>query len=358
MKKRISFLILTSFILLSGVFSYRQNTGKLYNVYTYLWQYRILHPEVLPDANIIRLTSAWNTTSYADALWIKLIQYIWDNLGNNEYHNFLNPLIQKINALHPHFTEPYNIALMLSPSVNKENEDYPKRRSITEEALRIWEAGIVKNCDGEKLKSIYSIEFWTALWDDPTLKNPCNNPMLAYNVAITASELSEYSKARQYFKVASVEEEWPQAARFLWPLMDAKAWNNKTAWERFLLIAISGYDEPPYICQKVAWDTLKRYKTDAFSTFIDTLENTESLISEPNDVSNPIALSGNTCYGFLVRWIKQFFLAYIHDVSKEYPEITTGSGLLEKGLLKKIPTIQEQKGWSVIKKDGQWRYIE
>lgn len=96
---------------------------------------------------------------------------------------------------------------MLSPSVNREKPEYEKRRKITENALRIGEDGIVKNCDGEKLKRIYALEFSAALWDDPTLRNPCNDPMLAYNVAITANELAEYGKARQYFKVASVEEE-------------------------------------------------------------------------------------------------------------------------------------------------------
>lgn len=60
----------------------------------------------------------------------------------------------------------------------------------------------------------------------------------------------------------------------------------------------------------------------------------------------------------MLRGIKQFYLGYVNDISKDYPEITSGSGLIEKGLLKKIPTIHEQNGWSVIKKDGQWRYTE
>lgn len=56
--------------------------------------------------------------------------------------------------------------------------------------------------------------------------------------------------------------------------------------------------------------------------------------------------------------MKQFYLAYISEVAKDVPEVTTGSGLIEKGLLKKIPTIKEQTGWTVVKKNNQWTYTE
>jgi hypothetical protein len=347
-----------SFILIGGYFSFEQNTGKLYETYQDLWEFRILNPEVLPDTNLIRLSSAWHTNSYADTLWIQLIQYIWDNIFNDEYHTFLNPIIEKITTLHPHFTETYNLALLLSPTVNKDKENYLERKKITETALRIGEEGIMKNCNIDQLNRIYALDFSNTLWDDASLKNPCSDPMLAYNVAITANELEEYSKARQYFKIASVEEKWPQAARFLGPLMDAKRWDHRSTGERFLLLAIGWYDETPFSCQKSAWETLIQYKTESLSGLIESLEATEKTLSKPKDMSSPIATSGNTCHGFFVRAIKQFYLAYISEISKDYPEITTGSGLLEKGLIKKIPTIEEQIGWSIIKKDDQWRYTE
>jgi hypothetical protein len=349
---------MASFILLGGYFSYVQNTGKLYEAYQVVWQFRILNPKVLPNTDIIRLTSAWHTNSYADSVWIRLIQYIWDNVINERYNLFVNPLIEKITLLHPHFTEPYNIALLLSPNINTEKNGYKEKILITQAALRIGEKGIIENCNKEKLKEIYTKDFSHELWENQELKNPCIDPMLAYNVAITANELGEYTKARQYFKVASVEEKWPKAARFLGPLMDAKLWDHRSAWEKFLLLAIGWYDETPFSCQNKAWESLIHYKTLSFSGFIDILETVENTIENPKDMSSPIASSGNTCHGFFLRAIKQFYLAFITDVSKNYPDITNGSWLLEKGLLKKIPTLEEQSGWTVIKKNGQWKYSE
>ena len=75
--------------------------------------------------------------------------------------------------------------------------------------------GIEANCDEGKLSMIYTYEFGSELWENSRLKNPCNNPMLAYNVAITANELSFFKIAEKYFKVASMQEDGPQAARFL-----------------------------------------------------------------------------------------------------------------------------------------------
>ena len=358
MKRRFSYLILSSIVLIFGYFSYTQNTGKLYAEYEKLWQYRILHPEVLPDPALIRLTSWWNTTSYADSIWIWLIQYIGDNLMDNGYHSFLNPLIEKIVELHPHFTETYNIALLLSPNLNPEKKDYEERRKIAMKALEIWERWIQSNCNAWLLKRIFELDFSPELWENSELKNPCNDSMLAYNVAITANELGKYDIAKNYFKAASVQEESPQASRFLWPLMDAKRWDNRSAWERFLLISLSGYDEPPFTCQNWASKLIQSYKVDSFPIFISWIETIEKSLIAPKDTTNPVATSGNTCYSFITRAMKQFYLAYISEVAKDVPEVTTGSGLIEKGLLKKIPTIKEQTGWTVVKKNNQWTYTE
>ncbi|GAB0175033.1 MAG: hypothetical protein HHAS10_09120 [Candidatus Altimarinota bacterium] len=345
-------------ILLGGYFSFQLNTGKIYDEYSNLWDYRILHPETLPDTDLIELTVAGNTNSFADTLWIQLIQYIGDNIFNEGYNNFLNAIVEKITILHPHFSEAYNLALILSPNVNTDREDYEKRRQVTLEALRIGEKGIQENCNQEKLQKIYSSEIGRELWNNSELKNPCNDSMLAYNVAITANELGEYSKAEQYFKVASLEEDGPKAAQFLGPLMQAKLGDYKSSGERFLLIAAGAYDEDPYTCQKETALLLKKYKTTSFQDFIGGLGTYEKNLKHPKTGDNIIASSGNTCYGFNIRAIKQFYLGFISEITKNHPEVTTGSGILEKGLLKFIPTIQDQNGWTVRKKDGQWQFQE
>lgn len=59
---------------------YTYNTGSLYSEYRELFEYRRLHPDFLPNTNMIRLSNAGHTTTYADILWINLIQYIGDNI--------------------------------------------------------------------------------------------------------------------------------------------------------------------------------------------------------------------------------------------------------------------------------------
>lgn len=332
------------------------NTGKLFEEYENLWQFRLLNPEILPDTEVIRWTSAWHKTSYADSLWIGLIQFIWDNIWNNRYHAFLNPYIEKIIELHPHFPEPYNLALLLSPNINPEKESTEVQKKIIEKALEIGEKWMKNICNQSQLEAIYALEFSSALWDNPSLKNPCRDASLPYNVAITANELGSYEKAKQYFKVASVQEEGPQAARFLWPLMDGKLWDYKNAGERFLLIALEAYDEAPFVCQKIALETLNQYKTTSFPAFIEGLDEKEESLAVLKDTENPLATTENTCNGFFIRAVKQFYLAYINEVSKNHPEITTWSGLIEQWLLTKIPTLKEQRWWTVWKKNGTWKY--
>ncbi len=140
--------------------------------------------------------------------------------------------------------------------------------------------------------------------------------------------------------------------------MDAKSWDNQSAWERFLLISTSGYDEPPFICRNWALELIQAYKTQSFSTFISKVESLQKILVEPKDTSNPIATSGNTCYWFMNRAMKQFYLAYITKIAKDSPEITTGSWLIAHGLIDKIPTIKEQNGWTVVKRKNQWTYTE
>ena len=53
-----------------------------------LWDYRRLHPEYQPDVKVVRAFDAGHTNSYADLLWINLLQYIADNVGNGKYTDY------------------------------------------------------------------------------------------------------------------------------------------------------------------------------------------------------------------------------------------------------------------------------
>lgn len=358
MKNKAIFFLLFISIVISGYYSYNLSQGKIYNEYLVLWEYRLLHPETLPDIQTVHITSAWHTTTYADIMWISLIQYIADNISDLWYHEFLNPIIERITTLHPHFTNAYNLSLNLTPSLNPDKTNYESYKKIALEALKIWERGLEKNCNPEKLKQIILSDFSQELWDNTSIKNPCTNGMLPYNAAIVASELWEYEKAKKYYKIASTHADAPTASRFLWPLMDAKQWDHEKAWERFLLIALDGYDEPPYSCRETAMSLLQQSSSGLTNDFIFSLRKIEDWLLEPKDTSNPLATGWSSCYNSVVRAIKQFYLWYIVEITKDYPNFTTGEELLQKWLIKQIPSIKTQDGWKLRKKNNLWGYQE
>lgn len=82
---------------------------------------------------------AGHDTTYADMMWINLIQYIADNVQGQKFTEFTTPLLDTISKLHPHFTRSYTLALLLSPSLDPESPSYEKNRKIAEYALSLGE---------------------------------------------------------------------------------------------------------------------------------------------------------------------------------------------------------------------------
>lgn len=133
--KKLIFIILGSIAFLGAFFSYfKIETGSSYEEYSKLWDYRRLHPELLPSPENITLSTAGHTHTYADKLWIDLIQYIGDNIGNGKYLTYINPLISTISTLHPHFTRTYTLALLMAPVPNEEKTTYQRDLKIAQEA--------------------------------------------------------------------------------------------------------------------------------------------------------------------------------------------------------------------------------
>lgn len=100
------------------------NMKGSYLEYQNLFEYRRLHPELLPTPDSIRLTDAGHHNLYADIIWIQLIQYIGDNIGNGKYIDITEKLIHHIIEIHPHFTKAYEIGLLLTPSFDPESPSY------------------------------------------------------------------------------------------------------------------------------------------------------------------------------------------------------------------------------------------
>ncbi len=330
-------------------------SGTLYAEYAKLWDYRRLHPEFLPDTKVISLLDAGHHRTYADILWINMIQYIGDNIGNGKFSDYTPPLLAKITEMHPYFTKAYILWVLLSPSLDVDKPDYEKSKHIAEESLKLGIKGIEKTCDMKKIGVIHTKEMNTTLWNEEDIQNPCNDGMLPYYIAYVASNLWDTKEAEEYYKIASMNTDAPKASRFLWLLMRAKAGDYIEVAKKFLLIAVDGYDEDPYICRSNALEILKKIGNNT-TLSLETIEwigRKEKEILPPKDIHNPLAASATNCHDSTMRGIKQLYLSYIRDKSLPFPEISKWEELIEKKIIPFIPILEEQKAswenWTVIK---------
>lgn len=110
----------------------------------------------------------------------------------------------------------------------------------------------------------------------------------------------------------------PEVSRFLALLMRAKEGNYEDAGRKFLLIGASGYDEPPYDCQKNIGEILMRFATGGVRTEADIefIKTRELQLAPPKDTKNPLASSVTSCYDSGNRGIKQLYISYIDTLAK------------------------------------------
>lgn len=89
---------------------------------------------------IIRTFSMGHENSYASFTWLNFIQYIGDNIGGNKYLEFSHAILEHITALHPYFTRPYEIDLILAPLSHGENmtiEQQTKNKKYINNAITL-----------------------------------------------------------------------------------------------------------------------------------------------------------------------------------------------------------------------------
>lgn len=103
---------------------------------------------------------------------------------------------------------------------------------------------------------------------------------------------------------------------------------------------------------------MKQNENTSISTeFITELERIAGNLPAFTLSHNPLQNSATNCHDSLLRGIKQLYLLYITERAQSHPDIMTGSVLVSRKIIPKIPTIPEQKGYQVFrKKDGTWTY--
>lgn len=82
----------------------------------------------LPSKEIIKITSIGHTHSYANFLWLSMIQYIGDNLTKANYTDFSFKLIDNLTDISPQFATAYEWALLLMPIPQNSDPTYTEEQ--------------------------------------------------------------------------------------------------------------------------------------------------------------------------------------------------------------------------------------
>ena len=302
-----------------------------------------------------------NTTSYASWSWLSLIQYIGDNVGGNRFLEFSHRMLTQITDLHPYFTRPYEIDLILAPLSVGENEtpeQRTKNKIIVRNAIKLGQEWLTTLCDASKIEQIQQREIFESLWNDANLKNPCASGMLPYYLAFTTYQMGENrAKAAEYYKIASMNDDAPTASRILGILALSAEGDYMASALNFALVGFTGYDIDPYSCRTIATSLIRDLiaKRKPNTIWVNELSRADKNLKDTRDESDPLSNSSDNCYDMTTRSIKSIYLSYIADVA-EWTDAKNGDDLIQIGKLTTIPTLSIHRGYGVREKNGIWEY--
>ncbi len=209
--KQIAFVIVL--LGLSGWAFFSVGTGLNYNTHKEIRSSIIAHPEFIPTAKTVRMSSSGFEAIVSDFYWLGSIQYIGSNAISAEYKKYLASMLELVTDLSPHFTYPYEIGLLLIPDVNERYENLSKaevQRHI-EEAVKLGEKGIKNTCDPIKIEAIKKEFDLQKLFANEALANPCEDPMIPYYLAYVAY-WSEHNpqKASEWYRITGTHKDAPK----------------------------------------------------------------------------------------------------------------------------------------------------
>lgn len=237
--KKIQILLIIIFCFLSGLFFYNvnlQNYKKISEI-----KYSIVnHPELLPQKEVLKLTSFWFSNLRASIYWLRAIQYVWSNAMSEAYKKYLFSMLDVIAELNPYFEKPYTVWQLLIPWVNRRYSDdsIQLEKKYNSQAEYLWLKWIKNFCDSEKIKKIIDFEDVWELWNQENLKNPCKNFKIPFNQAyIYYYYLDDNNKSTDYYKITSMIDWAPVGSKNLAAVMSWKAWNNLKSFIMLMTLA-------------------------------------------------------------------------------------------------------------------------
>ena len=336
----------------------------LYPSYRNLYDYRRITPELFPSSELLKVTSFWHDNTYADILWVKLIQSVGDNVGNEKYLDFSHHILSNITDLNPYFARAYEIDLLFTPLVYADSQDdiTPEDKLKFLRAIEHGKQGMKILCNKNKIDTISNLSYGKELWWRSDLRNPCISGMIPYYIGFHYSNDFEDGKnASYYYKIASMQNNAPRSTEFLGPIAFANTTNPLDAALSFLLIARDWFDIEPYQCHALA-DSLMgdiKDKRTLDKDWINEIQIAEKNIAESKNLIDQKSMDSlwvNNCADSIKRWIKQVYIAYITQIAADHPDIENAQDLIKNWIIDTIPTLSTQPWYNMRKRKWRWYF--
>lgn len=360
-KTPVTSLYFSIFLMGIGVFFAYVHTWLPYQEYKKLWEYRVLHPEIIIPSPALRLLSIGHTNTHADVLWIRLMQFIGDNIAHDRYLEFTHLILSQVQSLNPYFAWAYELDIILLPSLwfdGVDDDNSEKKRKFLAKTLWEYDAILPRICDIKKLQAIDTFWFWLELLEQKNLYNPCISGLIPYYIASRYDiDLQDKKKAAYFYKIASMHDWVPEAAKFLGIIAFANTWNYRDAALALALLAHAEYDEYPYACQNLSLRLINdlNERSSWSWEWIRSIEQEQKKLQKPSQ-NSPFRLTWSVCYDFLERSVKQVYIGYITDITNNFPDIQSERDIIESGILSAVPKTASQTGFTILKKNGIWKY--
>lgn len=227
----------------------------------------VKHPEFIPAASDVRLASSGFDNMIADLYWLSAIQYVGENAIAADYKKYLYEMLTLVTDLHPHFTTPYEVGLLLLPEMNARYETISdeQQKANIEKGIMLGERGMQRTCDAEKIRKILAEPELSQVWQNPAYKNPCANSMIPYYLAyVEYFDRHDPTKSSDYYRISAAGEDAPTGARIMSAIMRGKSGNREKSILMFLSIAESLAGEKAKACGEAA-DRLRSVLLTPFS---------------------------------------------------------------------------------------------
>lgn len=356
-KKVITFLGILILIFFTGVFFYSINSDN------YIKQKEIdislvNHPEKIPTANAAKISSFGFMNIMSDIYWLRTIQYIWWNVISGEYKKYLSAMMDLITEMNPYFESPYTIWMLLIPSDEGAYDDTNNPENLKDytDAEKLWLKWIQNFCDREKIEAIKTEDNLQKIISDEVYKNPCKSYKIPYYLAyVYYFYLKENTKASEYYKIVSAQEDAPSWARVLAAIMQGK-WGEREKSIYMLLSLAQSSNWENENCKALSQELQNAYTViqtqDILLSgeFVASIENARKLYLPTMTQENERELLDDTeCTNFLAKAIREINLLYLEEADKKYitdfpDEVSaqTPEKLFKTGYINFIPTDYQQ----------------